>query len=398
MAYQAPYIDDTGLHTNTYSDILDYFVNGVKNIFGQDIYLGIDSQDYQMLSIFARAVYDEEQCAQVNYQSRSPLTTTNADAIDGLVTMNGLVRKSASYSTVTLTLTGLPYTQITNGVVQSDGGDRFDLPSNVTLDSTGTVTVVATAEELGSIEALANTVTTIVTPTYGWTSVTNPSPANVGQPIETTQELIQRQQASVALPSQTPKAGLEGGIYAVEGVIDFKVYENDTNTLEAYDTSKNTGGPANSITCVVEGGDSNEIAKQIDLRKTPGCYTEGDVEIDVYDIFGSENKIRFFRPTYTDVYVELTITALPGYSSAVEDEIKEAITNYLSKFTIGNNLYVSQIWEAALSVSPDLKPYFAIDSVTIGTSDDSLSTNNIIAGFKEKLQTSIENITVTVSQ
>lgn len=397
MAYQAPYIDDTGLHTNTYQDIIDYLVNGVKNIFGQDIYLGIDSQDYQMLSIFARAIYDEEQCAQVNYQSRSPLTTTNADAIDSLVTINGLVRKSASYSTVTLTLTGLPYTQITNGVVQSAAGDRFDLPANVTLGQTGTVTVVATAEDEGSIEALANTITTIVTPTYGWLTVNNPSPANVGQPIETTQELIQRQQASVALPSQTPKAGIEAGIYSVEGVTDFKVYENDTHDTVVYDTATNIGGPANSITCVVEGGNDNNIAQQIDLRKTPGCYTEGDVEIDVYDSSGSENKIRFFRPAYTDIYAEVTITPLTGYSSTVGDEIKQAIVDYISKFTIGNNLYASQIWEAALSVSPDLKPYFAITSVLIGTADDSLSTDNVIAGFKEKLQTDVDKITVIVS-
>lgn len=397
MTYQAPYIDDSGLHTNSYSDILEYFVTGVKNIFGQDIYLGNDSQDYQMLSIIAKAIYDEEQCAQVNYQSRSPLTTTNADALDGLVTINGLSRKKASYSTVSLVLTGLPYTQITNGVVQSDGGDKFDLPENVTLGSSGTTTVIATAEEVGSIEALANTITTIVTPTYGWNTVNNPSPANVGQPIETTQELIQRQQASVALPSQTPKAGIESGIYSVEGVVDFKVYENDTSVTESYNTSTNTGGPANSITCVVDGGNDNDIAQQIDLRKTPGCYTEGDVEIDVYDIFGSENKIRFYRPTFTDVYCEITITPLAGYSSVVADEIKNAIVEYLSKFTIGTNLYVSQIWEAALSVSPDVKPYFAIDSVTIGTADDSLSTDNIIAGFKEKLQTNLDNITITVS-
>lgn len=397
MTYQAPYIDDDGLHTNSYQDILDYFVEGAKSIFGQDIYLGNDSQDYQMLSILSRAIYDEEQCAQVNYQSRSPLTTTNADALDGLVTLNGLARKGASYSTVSLVLTGTPYTQITNGVVQSDGGNRFDLPANVTLGASGTITVVATAEEIGAIEALANTITTIITPTYGWLTVNNPSPANVGQPVETTQELIQRQQASVALPSQTPKGGIEAGIYAVEGVTDFVVYENDTSSAESYNTERHTGGPANSITCVVEGGDDTKIAEQIDLRKTPGCYTEGDVEISIYDVFGSANRIRFYRPSYVDVYCELQLTALSGYSSVVADEIKQAIVNYLDKLTIGTNLYISQIWEAALSVSPDIRPYFAIDSVTIGTADDSLSSDNIIADFDEKLQTAIENITITVS-
>lgn len=397
MTYQAPYIDDSGLHTNSYEDILDYFISGAKNIFGQDIYLGNDSQDYQMLSILSKAIYDGEQCAQVNYQSRSPLTTTNADAIDGLVTLNGLVRKSASYSTVSLVLTGLPYTQITNGVVQSDGGNRFDLPTNVTLGSTGTVTVVATAEDEGAIEALANTITTIVTPTYGWYTVNNPSPANVGQPVETTQELIQRQQASVALPSKTPKEGIEAGIYSVEGITDFKVYENDTGTDEPYDTSKNFGGPEHSITCIVEGGNDNDIAKQIDLRKTLGCYTTGDIEIPVYDNMGSENKIRFYRPSYTDVYVNINLTPLTGYSTAVADEIKNSVKSYLDKFTIGNNLYVSQIWEATLLISPDLRPYFSLESVTLGLSSESLSTNNLIAGFREKFQTSVENITITLS-
>jgi uncharacterized phage protein gp47/JayE len=219
----------------------------------------------------------------------------------------------------------------------------------------------------------------------------------VGQPIETTQELIQRQQASVALPSQTPKASIEAGVYSVDGITDFKIYENDTGSDEPYNTSTNFGGPEHSITCVVEGGNDNDIAKQIDLRKTIGCYTTGDVEIEVYDSMGSENKIRFYRPTYTDIYAEITLTPLIGYSTAVADEIKNSIKSYLDKFTIGNNLYVSQIWEAALSVSPDLKPYFSIDSVTIGTASDSLSTDNLIAGFKEKFQTEIENITITLS-
>ena len=398
MTYQAPYIDDEGLHINSYRDILDYFVNGAKSIFGQDIYLENDSQDYQMLSILSRAIYDEEQCAQVNYQSRSPLTTTNADAIDGLVTLNGLTRKGASYSTVSLVLTGTPYTQITNGVVQSDGGNRFDLPANVTLGANGTTTVVATAEEIGAIEALANTITTIITPTYGWLTVNNPSPANVGQPVETTQELIQRQQASVALPSQTPKGGIEAGIYSIEGVTDFVVYENDTSAAESYNTENHTGGPANSITCVVEGGDDTKIAEQIDLRKTPGCYTTGDVAISVSDVFGSSNTIRFYRPTYVDVYCELQLTPLSGYSTSVADAIKQAIVDYLDKLTIGTNLYLSQIWEAALSVSPDIRPYFALDSVSIGTADDSLSSSSIIANFDEKLKTSIENITITTSE
>lgn len=87
MAYTAPYIDNTGLHTNTYSDILDYLVGQMKSIFGEDLYLGTDSQDYQMISVIARAIYEEEQCAQMNYQARSIATASTDDVVDALVTL-----------------------------------------------------------------------------------------------------------------------------------------------------------------------------------------------------------------------------------------------------------------------------------------------------------------------
>ena len=82
MSYVAPYIDDTGLHVNTYADILEYLIAGSKSIFGEDIYLETDSSDYQMLSILARSIYEEEQALLSCYLSRSPMTTTSRDTHD----------------------------------------------------------------------------------------------------------------------------------------------------------------------------------------------------------------------------------------------------------------------------------------------------------------------------
>jgi hypothetical protein len=47
MAYFAPYIDGAGLHFPTYQETLDYLNERTRNIFGNDIYLEPDSQDYQ---------------------------------------------------------------------------------------------------------------------------------------------------------------------------------------------------------------------------------------------------------------------------------------------------------------------------------------------------------------
>jgi uncharacterized phage protein gp47/JayE len=62
------------------------------------------------------------------------------------------------------------------------------------------VLVTATCANSGAVAALAGTITTINTPTRGWTSVTNPAAATVGAPAETDAELRIRQGQSVALP------------------------------------------------------------------------------------------------------------------------------------------------------------------------------------------------------
>ena len=326
------------------------------------------------------------------------MTTTSRDTLDGLLSINGLRRKESSYSTVTVTLTGTAYTQILGGVVQSTDGSKWSLPSEVVLSSEGTASVVATAQEEGAITALPGTITQIITPTYGWTSVTNPSAASVGQPVETNAQAIARQQTAVATPSQTPLEGTKAGIYNVPGVTQFRVYENDTSAPADYDTSASTGGPANSITAVVEGGDSQAIGEAIAYHKTPGCYTAGDNTIVVVDKYGAQNNIRFYRPGYENVYATFTVEPLAGYSSATAEAIKKSVVDYVSKLQIGDNLYLSQLWEAALLASPDLRPLFSLKSVTAGTVEGEEDTEDLIADFDTCFTTSIDKLTVTVEE
>ena len=64
---------------------------------------------------------------------------------------------------------------------------------------------------------------------------------------------------------------------------------------------------------------------------------------------------------------------------------------------IGDNLYNSQLWEAALSVSPDVRPYFAIDptkGITVGLSSGVQSNQNLTATFKQKFTIDSDNITI----
>ena len=392
MAYFTPYIDNKGIHVPTYQDIIDYYIAKAKDIFGAEIYLGEDSKDYQLISIIARAAASALQAAVDSYNARDPDTTFD-DALDGIVTINGIQRKPSTYSTVEVTLTGIPYTVIQSGVVKSNAGDQWDLPTEVILDGSGNALVTATAQEKGPIVALPNTITTIVTPTYGWYTVNNLSAASEGQPAETTPALKARRKIAVATPSITPLGALEAEINNVLGVTDFKIYENDTKVTDS------RGLPGNSITAVVEGGTTSDIAEAIARKKNMGVLSYGDVHHTVVTQYGGVLDIGFFRPISTNVYITLNIKALTGYTSIVGDEIKQAIINYLNSMSIGDNLYNSQVYEAALSVSPDLKPYFSIDPVEgilIGTSDESQAKQDLEADYKQKYTSNEGIITINL--
>lgn len=394
MAYFTPYIDATGIHVPTYKDIIEYYVAQAKTIYGYDIYLEEDSADYQMISIIARAGAASLQAAVDSYNARDPDSTFD-DVLDGLVVINGIERKPSSKSTVTLELTGLPYTLIRNGVVQSLSGDNWDLPTEVVLDGTGKATVTGYAQETGEIVALSNEITKIVTPTYGWSTVNNPNAANVGQPVESNADLKARRKIAVATPSVTPLESLAAGINNLLGVTDFQVYENDTKETDS------RGFPGNSITVVVEGGADEDIAQVISTRKNMGVLSYGDVDVEVTNEYGSIQTIHFFRPEYIETYITVNITPLSGYTTEVADQIKSAIINYYQSLYIGDNLYNSQLWEAALSVSPDVRPYFAIDptkGITIGTSSGQQSAQNLTATFKQKFSITENNITINTGE
>ena len=213
MAYTAPYIDDAGLHIPTYVDIRDDLIDQFKSIYGQDIYLENDSQDYQMISAFALKTYDTMQLLQIVYNNRSPKTAVGT-GLDSIVKLNGIRRKEASHSTCEVILTGTPGTPIAAGVVEDESGNQWTLPENIVL-SGSTMQVTATCETLGAIEAGAGTITKIVNPQKGWTAVTNNDVAIPGQPVETDEQLRYRQILSVAIPSRNMLESTIAGIASV---------------------------------------------------------------------------------------------------------------------------------------------------------------------------------------
>lgn len=374
MAYTAPYIDDAGLHIPTYADIRDYLVEQFKSIYGQDIYLENDSQDYQMISVFALKTYDTMQLLQIVYNNHSPKTAVGT-GLDSLVKLNGIRRKEASHSTCEVTLTGTAGTSIAAGVVEDESGNQWTLPENIVLPDS-TMRVTATCVPLGAIEAAVGTINKIVNPQKGWTAVTNNDAAIPGKPVETDEQLRYRQMLSVAIPSQNMLDGTIAGIASVQGVTKYHVYDNDGNQTDA------NGIPGHTIAAVVEGGSDKDIAEQIYLRKGPGGGTYGTTTYEFVNLGGGKTPIHFFRPKYERIDVNVQITKGHDYTNLIAEAIKAAAEQYLESLGIGNPVTVTGTLAAISSVITNAaRPAYFLKGLKIGFHGKDLGTSDVEVSF-----------------
>jgi len=390
VTYFAPYVDSAGLHICSYQDIVDSLVATAKGIYGSDIYLEPDSQDYQFISAFASKAYDAMQSLQAAYNSRGPGTAIGS-ALAGVVKLNGISPKAATYSTCVVTLTGTVGAAISNGVVQDTSGYKWNLPNSVTIGAGGTVDATATCQTAGPIAANPGDINKIVTPTYGWTAVSNAGYATMGAAAETDSQIRSRQAISTAQPSRTVLEGTKGAIASVSGVTRFMVYENDTNSTDA------DGLPAHSITAVVEGGADADVAQAIYGKKGPGCYTNGTTSVILTDEYGLPVTVRFYRPSYVDIDAVVNVKQISGYTTQATANVIAAVVAYLNSLTIGDDLPVSSLWGAALSVQNLTKPTFSITSLTAAEHGGVQGTADIITAFNEVVRGNADYVTVNVT-
>lgn len=381
-----------GISAPAYQTILTTITGYFQQIYGTDAYLDPDSKDGQMVALVALAIHDANNTAIAVYNSFSP-STGMTDALSRNVKINGITRRAATNSTADLTLAGAAGTTITNGSVKDANGIIWNLPASVTIGPGGTVVATSICAVAGAVAAVSGAVSKINTPTRGWTSVTNESAATVGSAAETDSELRIRQRQSVALPSLTPFAALDGAVANVSGVTRHKLYENDTGSVDT------NGLPAHSVAAIVDGGDVNAIAKVIQGKKGQGVATFGSTSVSVQDSWGNPHIIRFSRPATVQVFISIVLKVFPGYTSQVGNDIKTAIAAYVNSLDIGDDLLLSRVYSPANLgvVSGGESRYYDINSLQIGRSAAAVAPANIVTAFNEAVTCTVNNITVTVA-
>lgn len=380
-----------GIAAPSYAEILEYLQGQARRIFGSDINLDADTQDGQLVAIVAAAISDVNAQAIATYNAFNP-NTAQGVALDGAVKTNGLRRRDATNSQVDLRIIGQTGTVITGGVAIDTFENRWLLPASVVIPALGQITVTATAEEAGDIAAPAGSITTIGTPTLGWQSVTNPSAATIGVPVETDVELRARQARSTAIASVSLWEGIIGALLDLPGVTRVSGVKNDT------DTPTQDGIPGHSIAMIVEGGDAQTIAETIFLKKGEGVGTFGDVSITYLDAYGFPNAVYFSRPDAVQIYCTITITPGAGYLSTVADEIQQRVADYVNSLDIGVSVNIGRVLASAIKdCTTGVDTRFDVTGVTLGTSSGAQSAASVPIAWDEAAQCSAANVSVELA-
>ena len=383
-------ITATGYSQPAFADILNSEIATEQSIFGSDILLQPDDQDYQRLALRCTAINDLNNLVGAAYNSFLP-AYAQGTGLSAIVQINGLERESATNSTVTLTLVGQAGVVIQGGIVRDQQGNLWNLPTPLTFDNTGTMTVTATAQQPGAISAPANTVNIPYTIVAGWQTVTNAAAAVPGVAIEPDSSLRQRQAQSTALPATTPLQSIMAAVANSGGVKRYQGYQNVGNVPDG------NGLPAHAIAVVVEGGTATAIATAIQLKKAPGTPTYGTTAVNLTDQGGIPVTINFFQVTETAIYASLGIHPLTGYVSTTGTAAVAALVAFINGLGIGQEVYIGQLIAAASLLDSPLGATFAVTSLNIGLTPSPLSAVSLPIAFNAAAQCSTGNVTLSLT-
>lgn len=394
-------IDDTGISAPSYTDILLSLQASFRAIYGADVDLDSDVQDGQWLGVLALGYHNTNQAQIAAFNQLSPATAKGA-GLSSVVKINGIQRMVATNSSCDVTVVGQAGTPIAFGVVGDNLnlGTQWVMPALVTIPFGGAITVTAICNAPGAISMPAGALTEILTPTSGWQSVTNSVDASAGEPVELDPQLRQRQTTSTQLPAQTPAAAIFGTIANLHGVTAVSLVENVTSTTDG------NGVPGHCIAFVVKGGDAQEIVNAIGEKKSPGCNTFGNVSETYTDpVTGVTYTYHFSVPSQINIKMELQITPLAGYSSAIADEIKTALASYVSALPIGDDVMwtrlfvpaqLSGFYGLAAAQSPDDGAKFELISLGVAIIPDVVGQSDIVIQWNEFAHCVVADISIAI--
>lgn len=440
-------LTSTGLVIPTLTEIRDQINQICRSKFGESIDLSDNSLMGQFVGIVAereRLVYELGQAVNA---SQDPDQATGA-ALDAICAYTGTVRRAAEPSEAILTLVGDPGTVVpagsraavevtedefetaadatlvaatawaqstayTLGQIRTTNGNVYLVitagtsagagtgPSTESLDitdgtahwrflgnGTATITVEATSVEEDAIQALAFTLTEVVTPVSGLNQVTNLLDAAPGRPIETDEELAIRREIELSRAGTATVDAIRADLLGVDGVSAVTVFENDT------DFTNGDGMPPHSFEALVQGGDDQDVFDQVFLSKPAGIQSHGTETGSATDSSGTAHTVKFSRPDEVEIYVVVQLTKDPAeYPLGGDDLVEAAILAWGGALATGRDVVASAISAQVFSVDGVLD----VPSVFIGTAPAPGTSTTVSITVRQRAVFDSTRISITSS-
>lgn len=268
-----------GLTIQTQPDIVAALTAGYTSIYGADVNLGPNTPDGQSINIYATAQEDNLELLQSVYNMFN-LPNAYGVQLDNIGQILGVMRQAGTFTqahvlvTVSQALT-IPGQDVlvanpaaTVFTVADQAGNQYQLLTSHTFGGAGSATLTFVAVNIGQILTAANTITAILTPFLGVTSVNNPSTAGdvIGTNEESDAAFRVRMGQSFQLAAIGPVDALRAALLNTPGIADAFVPENDTGGII-------NGVFAHGIMTIVNQGVVSDatVAQVIYAKKGSGC-------------------------------------------------------------------------------------------------------------------------------
>lgn len=251
------------------STILAGVETDFQTAFGADIDLSPETPQGRFAELFS---IERAGVLGINAANASQINLDYATGLflDAIGANFATPRIGATSTRVLATITGTAGTVIPANSIAKSGENQFYAENAITIPVAGTIDAYFLSVNTGAIPCEIGTLTTIVSATFGWNTITNNSAATIGTAVEAdgiyrTRIKNSRYNGNGFLPDVKTK------LNTVPNILSSFAYDNGDSSPVVYDGITIA---KNSVFVVADGGNDAAIAEAIFNSKGAGCgYT-----------------------------------------------------------------------------------------------------------------------------
>ena len=370
-------LNDSGTLEFSYKDeILAQYQNLFKTIFGD---INIDESTPQGQIITSLTQVDLATISYLENLANAFFFGGSGEFLDKWAwNLYRVVRKNGTPSSVVITITGRPETEIPADFTISDGSQNYIIESPTQIPESGEIKAKFINTEINDKSSSPNTITQIVTNINGVERVTNEAPSTMAIMRETDAQLFNRCLYFGSTATNASFRSILANVAQVQGVSRIAGAEN---VLDTPQTIQGVELTPHSICIVVDGGENEAIAKAIQQSKATGCDMVGTTEQILY-IDKQKYFYRFYRPTQIALQAQISVSKTGALIPAnFETLVKNSLADFINSLDIAKTITQPLLSNALIKAVgndlniDDLK--FSVKNQNLGYSPIALKLNEV---------------------